>query len=644
MTGYKINIKRVIYPQLLGVSFLVLLSTTTRAQLQGNIITAPMNTPDSLSIFREKMQEPDTSKQKKTSEFYIKLKDNAKKSIVTKELHGLFFRSTRPNNQQQIFAGTDAESKFNAYRGKTIAQVNIIRLDPFGYSVSDTSKSPVSGVERFGNKLHVETRKFTIKNHLLFKPNQQVDPIDFAETEEILRNLSFVEDAYIVLDSTGLSSNLVRVTVITKDVWSIGFDGSISDKDKGRAKIYDKNLAGLGIGFNAYLYYDASNVENPWGQRAELTSSNLYNTFFKGNLSYRHGLGYNTTDIAVQRDFYSSKTKLAGGASLHFGRSPYNFKRIDSLGTHKVTIGDLWAGWALYNKDITQPELPNQFALTTRIKTTYFTDRPKVTPSTNPYFHNKTTYLAGISISRQKLYKANLIYSYGRTEDIPTGFLVSATAGYELGEFENRYYVGTELSAADVGEYGYLYGLSRFGTYINTKGKLEQVTFRMIGTYVTGLFHFQKLDIRQFFRVDFTKGNSRLEGEREYLLLDGNVELRGLNGTPPSGNNRLLISLETLAFSPLYVYGFKFAFFAYTDIGFISEKYAVLSDSPSYSSIGFGVRIRNENLVFSTLQIRLNYFPVLPEGASAELFWLGSESRTRFPNFRPHAPRITPYE
>ena len=43
---------------------------------------------------------------------------------------------------------------------------------------------------------------------------------------------------------------------------------------------------------------------------------------------------------------------------------------------------------------------------------------------------------------------------------------------------------------------------------LTPRASLEQVTFRMIGTYVTGFFHFQKLDIRQFFRVDFTKGNS----------------------------------------------------------------------------------------------------------------------------------------
>lgn len=644
MTGCLKNITHFFYPQLLGVSFLLFTTPLACAQLQGNQISAPLNAPDSLGALRENSHKPDTSAQQRTKDFYIKLKDNANKSVVTKELHGLFFRSTRPAKTQQIIAGTDAEARFKPYEGKTITHIEIVRFDPFGYSVTDTSKVPTSYIERFGNKLHVETRKFTVRNHLLFRGSKKVDPIDFAETEEIIRNLSFIEDAFILLDTTNLPTNEVHVTVVTKDVWSIGFDGSVSGKDKGRAKLYDRNLAGMGIGFNAYLYYDASNVPNPWGQRAELTSSNLYNTFFRGNVSYRHGLGYNATEVSAQRDFYSTKTKLAGGILFHTGRSPYTFKRIDSLGSQKVTISDVWAGWALYNKQAAKPELPNQFALTARISSIHFSDRPKVNSFTNPHFHNSTTYLAGFSVSRQKLYRANLIYAYGKTEDIPTGFLISAAAGYEMGEFKNRYYVGTEFSAADVGEFGYLFGQSRFGAFINSNGKLEQVTFRMAGAYITGLFHFQKLDIRQFFKVDFTKGVARLEGEREYLLLDGSVEPRGLNGIPPTGNNRLLISLETLAFSPLYIYGFKFAFFAYTDIGFISEKYAVLSDSPSYSSIGFGVRIRNENLVFSTLQIRLNYFPVLPDGANAELFWFGSESRTRFPNFRPHAPRITPYE
>ena len=48
---------------------------------------------------------------------------------------------------------------------------------------------------------------------------------------------------------------------------------------------------------------------------------------------------------------------------------------------------------------------------------------------------------------QDKFYKTNLIYSYGRTEDIPCGVLVNLTAGKEINEYKERFYTGINLSA-----------------------------------------------------------------------------------------------------------------------------------------------------------------------------------------------------
>ena len=59
------------------------------------------------------------------------------------------------------------------------------------------------------------------------------------------------------------------------------------------------------------------------------------------------------------------------------------------------------------------------------------------------YNLQKYKILSGISsIFHTEIYKTNLIYSYGRTEDIPYGALFKITAGREFNEFKQRTYIG----------------------------------------------------------------------------------------------------------------------------------------------------------------------------------------------------------
>ena len=52
-----------------------------------------------------------------------------------------------------------------------------------------------------------------------------------------------------------------------------------------------------------------------------------------------------------------------------------------------------------------------------------------------------------------KYYKANLIYDFGRTEDIPTGLMLSLTTGYEKSEFDNYGYIAGECHYSHFNKY-----------------------------------------------------------------------------------------------------------------------------------------------------------------------------------------------
>jgi hypothetical protein len=54
--------------------------------------------------------------------------------------------------------------------------------------------------------------------------------------------------------------------------------------------------------------------------------------------------------------------------------------------------------------------------------------------------------------------------------------------------------------------------------------------------------------------------------------------------------------------------GFKFAPFVFADATFLTPQQN-FSKSDAYYGIGWGVRTRNENLVFGTIEARMVYFP-----------------------------------
>jgi hypothetical protein len=61
------------------------------------------------------------------------------------------------------------------------------------------------------------------------------------------------------------------------------------------------------------------------------------------------------------------------------------------------------------------------------------------------------------------------------------------------------------------------------------------------------------------------------------------------------------------------------------------------------SSIGIGIRIRNENMVFNTLQVRIGYFPNPPNCSTISPIIVSGEQLLRPVNFEPGPPAIMVY-
>jgi hypothetical protein len=93
-------------------------------------------------------------------------------------------------------------------------------------------------------------------------------------------------------------------------------------------------------------------------------------------------------------------------------------------------------------------------------------------------------------------------------------------------------------------------------------------------------------------------------------------------------------------FSPVNFYGFRFAVFGFADAGFLFGTNEFVGSGDFLSAVGLGIRIRNDNLLFNTLQIRLGFFPSLPEYSRTSHLIVSGQQLLKPYNFEPGPPTI----
>jgi hypothetical protein len=247
-----------------------------------------------------------------------------------------------------------------------------------------------------------------------------------------------------------------------------------------------------------------------------------------------------------------------------------------------------------------------------------------------------------VSFSVQKYYKAKLIYGYGRTEDLPYGGLLNITMAKEINEFKSRFYLGTSLSVGEsVNSLGYFYGSAGFGTFFN-KGQTEQGMLSLRTSYISNLSYLGRYRIRNFAKADYTRGFDRYSDE--YLNFNSENGFSGFRNDSTGNAQRLSLSIESVLFSPVNLYGFRFAAFGFADFGFLFGTNDFVGSGDMLSAIGVGVRIRNDNLVLNTFQIRLGFFPNLPEYSRISRLIISGEQLLRPDNFEPVPPTLIPFK
>jgi hypothetical protein len=583
-------------------------------------------------------------KENKGDLFFSNLEEQVTKRKWTRELHNVIVvPNHKPINSDSLKTSL-AVSQFISYAGRPIRHIKIRQLDVFGPTILDTSRIARSWIERTGNKMHFTSKQYLITNNLLFKEGDHVMPETLADNERILRGLPYLEDAFISVHSAGELNDSVDVVVITKDVWSKAFNIQVKDVYSGRFQFWDRNIFGFGQELQNNLPWD-SRKHQIVGYEGNYKINNIAGSFVNGNISYLNSFNTESVGLSLDRGFITPNTKYAGGFLIENMKTRTPFKEDTSLRDIplKYTKYDSWIGRSfVINNHDGFSKLRQNVTFLARISHERFSERPTITENSYYQFQSKTLILGTISYERQSFFKSNLIYNFGRTEDIPVGAQLQLTAGIEDNEFFRRKYFSNSIKVGKFfGNFGYAMTSLAIGGFVNKSNKPEQAVFQASTNYFSNIFTIRRFNFRQFVNLSYTRGINRFSNE--HLTINNEYGIAGFMNDSTFGNRRFNMHWETVSFTPWYIYDFRFVLFAFADHSWIKKNDGSLFGNWPYTGFGFGVRIRNERLVFNTIQIRFTFYPNIPPNSQKESFEMSGEPLLNPPSFAPKAPDLLDY-
>lgn len=109
------------------------------------------------------------------------------------------------------------------------------------------------------------------------------------------------------------------------------------------------------------------------------------------------------------------------------------------------------------------------------------------------------------------------------------------------------------------------------------------------------------------------------------------------------GNQRLRANYELVAFSPADFVGFRLAPYFFYDGAFLAQNNDAIYKGKYYHGFGIGMRLRNDNLTFNTIEVRLGFYPNGPEDVGRMKFNFSEHDVAAFKDFNVTAPDVTPF-
>lgn len=568
---------------------------------------------------------------------YEKLDSLSSRNKTTKVLHDLVFRTNGGRGESEKKDSLkQSKLSYSNYQGKIIRNIYITTLDPFGFSLEDTTVTAHTVFQKTGNKLHRKSRFNTIKNLLLIRENQPLDSLHLSESERLIREMEFVRDLTVTVLPVNENPELVDLYFRVLDTWSI-----IPKISANVIGLSDKNFLGLGHNFNNEYNRNTGYFNTSY------TVQNLGKTFISGSLDIgidQHG--HLNRRMSFDRAFFSPLTKWAGGITLS------HQSRADTVGIAPTPTAerqfviksqDLWAGSSFHLfKGSIEPLRSANFITTARVLRVRFPLKPDFMPNSEGLFASENFYLGSMGFSHERYVKDRYILKFGVTEDVPVGRVVNFTGGYQIKGDSHRTYWGARLAFGNYHPWGYLGTNFEYGSYFR-KSNGEQGIVTVGANYFTHLKKWGNWRFRQLIKPQLTIGLNPFISDS--LTLNNEFGIKGFDSPLLTGTRRLVLTLQTQSYAPFNVFGFRFGPFLTWTGALLGDHENGFKRSKLYSQLGLGLLIRNEYLVLNAFQISIVFYPSIP-GEGINVFKMNPFRTTDFDfsNYKIFKPTPVSYQ
>lgn len=565
---------------------------------------------------------------------------------LTKKVSSRVMKLVKQNPGDTI-VDQKSEEDFVQYQGKLIRKITINHVG-FERNINDTTRyRVVNTVTRVANSLHTDTKEKVIRNNLFFRANRPLDPYKLADNERYLRDLPFVLDARIIVQPVRGNRDQVDIIVYTRDVFSLG--GSASVRSNGaRYRLYDANLSGWGQR-TEYSGIFGTDRSPAFGHQFLYSKNSIAGSFINGTISYTQlntgvSLGLENESslyLKFDRPLVSPYTRWAGG--MEFSRNwsqNVNGTSAELFRSYTYYIKDLWIGYNIGIKN--EVENRNRYFVGLRGFGQSFSHQPEQPIERwNKLYNNEQFFLGSFTFYNQNFYRTKYVYGFGRTEDVPYGVRASIVAGQTIQIDSVRPYAGAELEHSTFRKSGDFHQSSlRLGSYFY-QGKAQDIILLGSTSMFSRLMVYKGLKIRQSLNVNYTAiFNQQLNLP---LRIDNQYGLERMRTDSITGTQRLGMGFETVVYIKPTLLGFNFAPFVFADMAMIAPKREVLIKQKPYYAVGGGIRTRNENLIFGTIEMRMFYFPRVPDDLSKFRITVSSNLRVKYSSGFVKAPGLIQY-
>lgn len=568
--------------------------------------------------------------------------DSSKISVAQKALQeGLNLISRNPNDSVK---NERNEDRFQEYSGRIIRNI-YIESAGFEVSIYGTEKKIIQRVGNLANNFHTNTRQKTIRQHLFFKANQELNPYKLGDNERYLRSQDFILESRIIVSPVH-GTDSVDISVVTRDVFSLGaqLGGSIPTAPK--FQFYDANLAGTGQQFKVDLHYDPDRLPK-MGFGLHYLKSSILGSLVDLELSYSQlnkGVSFGdeneySINLALERPLVSPYSRLAGGFLISHNWSKNSFNKPDSSYLdYRYNVLNAWVGYNFGAKKEIQDRRREFLAIR------YFDGTFVKTPYQDHFIRqNRYTsergFLAEFTVYEKNYFKTRYVYGFGRTEDQPYGYAVAITSGYIRSEDSNRPYTGIKLNYSNIkGRGGFYEGNLNLGSYFQNR-KPEDALLQANWRYFSPAYSLGRFKLR----TGFMLGYSRIFNRKfsDWMEISSNY-IPGLKVISLAAKKRNHAEVETRLYTPWAPLGFRLAPFASAQV---AALYCTTCEERANRYYGFsaGLRTRNENLIFGTIDLKFTLIPRDELGESKFSIRLRQNLRIRDDNNFVKAPSIIQY-